>query len=549
MIGVYVRDDEKENVAEFFELFKTPWEFAREGVVYPAALATLEPPPSLRAERWLLFYSDPSAPTPATPRLIRHAGAVFPIFGKLTVFPDTPSSLVRTQREDEAVSRREASGRLRIGYDLLSEIGRLLSVGQPPEFAAYPTLDEHVALVRDMLLGWGVPVMEIAPAPAGSAMLACLTHDVDFVRISDHGINHTVRGFVVRALAGSVMRWRRGELTFLQVLQNWGAVASLPLVWLGWKRDFWEEFDRYMDIERLHASTYFMMPFKNRPGRKVALPHPERRATCYDVTEVVDDVRRLKAAGHEIALHGIDAWLDVESAREETARIAGAAGSCAGTRMHWLCFDEKASWVALDQAGLEYDSTCGYNETVGFKAGTTQAFRPPDCRTLLEVPLHLQDVALFYPTSLGLSPTAARETCTKVLDAVERHGGLATVLWHTRSLSPERLWGDAYRELIRDLERRKAWFGTAAQIASWFRRRRAVAFGEVSISPCEVRAHLSDPQGGAERLVLRISLPEEDRGGRRRIRRVDVPWNGDQKLAFRREGGGGAAGEREVAAL
>ena len=46
-----------------------------------------------------------------------------------------------------------------------------------------------------------------------------------------------------------------------------------------------------------------------------------------------------------------------------------------GVRMHWLYFNEESP-VLLERAGFSYDSTVGYNETVGYRAGTTQVFRP-----------------------------------------------------------------------------------------------------------------------------------------------------------------------------
>ena len=74
--------------------------------------------------------------------------------------------------------------------------------------------------------------------------------------------------------------------------------------------------------------------------------------------------------------------------------------------MHWLCFDAQ-SYRRLDEAGYDYDATCGFNDAVGFKAGTTQVFRPLDAERLLELPLHVQDTALFYTGRLHMSQRAA----------------------------------------------------------------------------------------------------------------------------------------------
>ena len=57
-----------------------------------------------------------------------------------------------------------------------------------------------------------------------------------------------------------------------------------------------------------------------------------------------------------------------------------------------------------------------------------------------------------------------------------RFGGVLTVNWHDRSVAPERLWDQSYRELLSELKTKGAWFATAGQVVSWFRKRRAAQF-------------------------------------------------------------------------
>ncbi len=107
------------------------------------------------------------------------------------------------------------------------------------------------------------------------------------------------------------------------------------------------------------------------------------------------------AAGCEVGLHGIDAWLDSSKGREELEEIRSLTGNSEiGVRMHWLYYDQQSP-VALEKAGAAYDSTIGYNETVGYRAGTTQVYKPLEANRLLELPLHVMDTALFYPDSSG----------------------------------------------------------------------------------------------------------------------------------------------------
>jgi hypothetical protein len=189
--------------------------------------------------------------------------------------------------------------------------------------------------------------------------------------------------------------------------------------------------------------------------------------------ELTDHLRNLQGHGHEIGVHGIDAWRDKTKGREELERISSLTGrSEMGVRMHWLFFDEQSP-AALEDAGFSYDSTVGYNQTVGYRAGTTQAFKPLGVARLLELPLHVMDTALFYPSYMNLTATEAETVVAELVENVIRFGGSLTVNWHDRSIAPERLWGDFYVKLLTDLKCKGAWFSTAAQAVSWFRKRRS----------------------------------------------------------------------------
>ena len=162
-------------------------------------------------------------------------------------------------------------------------------------------------------------------------------------------------------------------------------------------------------------------------------------------------------------------------------------------RMHWLYFDEQSP-CALEAAGAAYDSTIGYNETVGYRAGTTQVYKPLGVTRLLELPLHVMDTALFRPCYLDLSPRQATALVGSMSDNAARFGGVLTLNWHDRSLAPERLWGEVYRDLIRDLKSRGAWFATAGEATSWFRKRRAAEFETDSMEPQTTRGKVAADQ-------------------------------------------------------
>jgi hypothetical protein len=235
----------------------------------------------------------------------------------------------------------------------------------------------------------------------------------------------------------------------------------------------------------------------------------------------------LTQAGCEIGVHGIDSWHSVEKARSERDRFATCGSSFrSGIRMHWLLQDTNTPSV-LEEAGYLYDSTSGYNETVGFRSGTTQVFRPQGCQRLLELPMHIQDGALFFGDRLNMTEDDAWTRCTALLSHAQMFGGVLTVLWHDRSHAPERLWGDFYERMVMTLKSSGAWFGTASQVVEWFHQRRAVRFD----SDAELKA-LGDGQAAVNpSLTVRFHIPAvRDGHWHAPATFVDVAWDGKTPL-------------------
>ena len=375
----------------------------------------------------------------------------------------------------------------RIGYDLFQEVLVLLAAGQPAANASIPTLELHIALLRDLIVRNGIPLAEIPPVPEGYRCIVSLTHDIDHPSVRRHRLDHTALGFLYRAVLVSLAKAWRKQLPVSTLLRNWAAAVKLPFVYLGLARDFWYDFDRYLRLEDGLPSTFFVIPYSGRPGCLEHGPAPQFRASRYGAADIAAKIQDLMSAGCEIGVHGIDAWLDSSSGRAELDLIRRITGMhTIGARMHWLYFGEKSP-AALDEAGADYDSTIGYNGTIGYRAGTTQAYKPLGVTRLLELPLHVMDTAMFFPVHLNLSPAEASRRVSGIIDNAVRFGGVVTVNWHDRSISPERCWDDFYVELVRNLKSKGAWFATAGDVVSWFRKRRSAVFdlnsGEPDV-PC-----------------------------------------------------------------
>jgi hypothetical protein len=497
MIGVVADSREHAVAVEFFELFKTPWEFYREDRDYEVVLCAREPEIRECTARLVLIYSGVELAYDGRVGLavngarqdgegVHYRGVTVPVYGRSVRFALPDGALESVAH----LGGPEGTRVVRLGYDLFGEVAHLLTDGQPAGNAAIPALELHIAILRELIVSSGAALTEIPPVPAGYNFIACLTHDVDHPSIRRHGFDHTTFGFLYRAVAASVRCWRQGRLSGHGVVRNWAAAAKLPFVHLRLARDFWKDFGRYRDLEQGAPSTFFVIPFAGRAGRSGDHIAPHYRKAGYGAADIAAELKELAAAGCEVGTHGIDAWRDSTLGREEMVEVQGATGkSAAGARMHWLYFDSE-SHAVLEQAGFAYDSTVGYNETIGYRAGTSQAYRPLNARELLELPLHVMDTALFYREHLNLSPAAAKERVAQVVRQTARVGGCVTLNWHDRSIAPERLWGEFYGGLVEELKKQGAWLASAEQVVAWFRQRRAMVFRQGAWEPAPL-AHVN----------------------------------------------------------
>jgi peptidoglycan/xylan/chitin deacetylase (PgdA/CDA1 family) len=489
MIGVSVDDSVKDAASEFFELFKTPWEWLVPGKRYPAVVIAdgrTEP----RNVKLAFIYGPAEHPIDRQTKvtLERTDGAVvaqsrdwkLPIYGPSATFRGAVRGAVLSTI-DGPIDYTATFGDVvvrRVGYDVFREVAQLLSTGQPPSNAWSPTLELHIALLRRALQDVAIPYVEVPPRPNGNSFFCCLTHDIDFFGLRRHGADRTLAGFLYRATARTIGDLLWGRCSAKEFMRNWLAVASLPLVMAGLREDPWNPFRDYAAADEGRKSTFFLVPFKNHPGVAADGAPVPSRAVAYGIDDIESEVRNVSAPAVEMAVHGLDAWRDSAAGRRERAAIERVTTQkAAGVRMHWLYFSEQSPGH-IEDGGFEYDATCGYNDAVGFRAGTLQAFRLRGTRQLLELPLAIMDTAMFYPDRMGLSFEEAELSCSRIIDNARQFGGALVINWHDRSLAPERQWRRPYQQLQERIAASGGSFVTASEAVEWFRWRRAVRFVE-----------------------------------------------------------------------
>jgi hypothetical protein len=179
----------------------------------------------------------------------------------------------------------------------------------------------------------------------------------------------------------------------------------------------------------------------------------------YDIRDpfVRGIIQQLTDGGFEIGFH--PSYFTVEDpillAREKEEFDAVIGWSNYGGRQHYLRFNVPETWRSWEQWGLAYDSTLGYADHEGFRAGTCWRFRPFDVQLdrpleLWEIPLIVMDATLFRHRAL--TPEQGKERILELARRSMSVGGTFTLLWHNSSfINSWEPWGKMYREALSNL--------------------------------------------------------------------------------------------------
>ena len=251
--------------------------------------------------------------------------------------------------------------------------------------------------------------------------VVALTHDVDspwrWTRVGVRGAAARVKQNARRARLGPAFRDVRG-------------LAAAPVHRLRGTDPNWrfEEIVREERRRGAHGSTFFVMSAHHDP-------HDGAAPETYDRLRP-RLVETLLESGAEVGLHGS------YTAADDPARLAAEkraleelAGPIAGHRYHYLRADPHRNLAPLAGLGLTYDTTLGFPDAVGFRAGIARPFRPWSFEReapleLLEVPLAAMDATLAEERYLGLAPRRAEPRLMRLLDWAAEYGGAFAILWH-----------------------------------------------------------------------------------------------------------------------
>ncbi|PKL59022.1 MAG: hypothetical protein CVV31_07690 [Methanomicrobiales archaeon HGW-Methanomicrobiales-2] len=199
------------------------------------------------------------------------------------------------------------------------------------------------------------------------------------------------------------------------------------------------------------------------------------RSYAYAIEDLEQEMGTILDGGCEIGLHGgCEAYHDLEQLRREKQHLEKVLNqTVSGYRSHFLKFRIPDTWELLEQAGFRYDTTLGYPDCVGFRNGMCHPFRPFNMNTgqemnILEIPLAIMDQTLL--SYMRLNTEQAWAQTERLIDAVERHNGVLTILWHNTFMTGESL--RFYRKILKYGHEKGAWMTNCREIEAWWQKNR-----------------------------------------------------------------------------
>ena len=320
--------------------------------------------------------------------------------------------------------------------------------------------------------------------PEGKPFAVCLTHDVDLVNLYS-------QRQVCRAGA-QALRQAKSWIQKTKAALAFGRDCAATSLRKG-ATDPLHCYERWLEVEAAVGarSTFFFWPGWGSVGKH----HP---SDCsYELTDrvafdgqkctVAEMIREIARRGWEIGLH--PSWYSFDNAEEmkrQKAAMETALGhDVVSVRQHFLHYDIRVTPRIQAEAGLRYDSTLGFNDNVGFRFGTCYPWRLYDLQAeeelpIVEVPLIIQDGALLNPAKgMRLDEDTAFQYVVQITEAVERVGGILTLLWHPNSIANPG-WFDLYLKTLILLKAKNAWFASITEVGNhWKSCKRAKAEDQV----------------------------------------------------------------------
>jgi hypothetical protein len=284
--------------------------------------------------------------------------------------------------------------------------------------------------------------------------LVCLTHDVDKLKQKSLLL---YLFWLTKALTGLRLHKLRSVIRRIRLVSTAPVDPRFTLFHL-----------KTLEEGCGFRSTFFLLSLPLTLGTE------GRRYTLRD-EGLKKATRDLVKGGWEIGLHtsrkASESERRLKAELRRLQQFLGDSHAPCGIRNHYLHASFPETWSIQENAGFLYDSTLGWNEESGFRAGTARPFQPFDVRegrkkTLWELPLVTMDQTLD-----GSAPQIA-DQCLGIAEETFKYNGCFTLLWHTDRVNPLDYpeYTSAYEQILGSLKARGCIGLTARDVIARYAR-------------------------------------------------------------------------------
>jgi hypothetical protein len=285
------------------------------------------------------------------------------------------------------------------------------SVSLRDRFLMRPIVDEYGVALEQALCAL-IPNWQ----PAPRELRVNISHDIDNVGLPFNirtAIGHTIRRRYPRGTVQDLVSWLPGlNPVYLDDVRE---IASLSL------------------NRGLQPTVYWKGASRPRTPICYNPNHPKIRAI----------VSWLSRCQIEMGVHpGYDTYHAPDRLRREVQVVRDLlALHTLGGRQDYLRWSP-STWIDWENCGLAYDSSVGFADHVGFRAGTCFPYRPwlftlnREAR-LLELPLIVMDVTL--SGYMNLAPREGFAAARQCIERCRAVGGVFALLWHNDNIHNPKL--------------------------------------------------------------------------------------------------------------
>lgn len=312
--------------------------------------------------------------------------------------------------EETLVRDRDNHGRFPAAASFLGKNGLL----------ERPIVDEYAHLLARHVRRLWPDMKPSRPWPGDKSLAVCFSHDIETLACP------TRLGYMKHKHLTAIRNLARGVFKDAAVNVGTGVVRGITGHNPSWS------FRRLRSTIHPCPGTYYFFggPTSPKDGQ-------------YDIRDAAirGVIGTLVADGCEIGVHlGYETGSDAKVISAQKTLLETVLGPLVrGTRYHYLRGHFPDAWRGCAAAGLEYDTSLGYAERPGFRAGTSYPFQPFDVTTgnvidIYEVPLIAMDGTFFQYELLSVDETVSQ--VMKLADTAALAGGVFTLLWHNTTVDP-----------------------------------------------------------------------------------------------------------------